>query len=281
MAPQQKQRQFRVALVQMAICSNKEKNLVRAAQKVKEAKQAGAYLVILPECFNAPYSTSTFDEYAEEIPSGPSSRAMSEMAKQNQVYLVGGSIPERSSNRLYNSCSVWDPKGNLVTVFRKVHLFNMDIPGICTFSESEAFTPGSELAVFDIGGCRVGLGICYDMRFPEWAALNRDQGVDFLIYPGAFDTYTGPIHWDLHLRSRALDNQMFVAGVCGARDTSASYVSYGHSLLVDPWGRIMVEADEKETILYQDIDMKHCDEVRKQIPLNKQRRVDLYDSKKQ
>uniref|UniRef100_A0A0K8T4C6 omega-amidase n=1 Tax=Lygus hesperus TaxID=30085 RepID=A0A0K8T4C6_LYGHE len=280
MAPQQKERQFRVALVQMAIGSRKEENLARAARMVKEAKESGAFLVILPECFNSPYETSSFGKYAEDIPSGISCQAMSEMAKQNQVYLVGGSIPEKSSNNLYNTCTVWDPKGKLVSVFRKVHLFNMDIPGICTFSESDAFTPGNELAVFDMGVCRVGLGICYDMRFPEWAALNRDQGVAILIYPGAFDTYTGPIHWDLHLRSRALDNQMFVAGVCGARDTTASYISYGHSLLVDPWGRVVVEADEKETILYHDIDLKECDEVRKQIPLNKQRRVDLYESKK-
>ncbi|BET00738.1 Carbon-nitrogen hydrolase [Nesidiocoris tenuis] len=280
MAPAQEQGKFKIALVQMPIGSDKEQNLNTAARKVAEAKKNGAYLVLLPECFNSPYETGSFDKYAEEIPNGPSSVAMSKIAKDNGVYLVGGSIPEKSAGKLYNSCPVWDPNGKLIALHRKVHLFNMDIPGKCTFFESEAFTPGEGVTIFDVGLFKVGVAICYDLRFPEWAALYRDQGVSLMIYPGAFDTYTGPMHWDLLLRSRALDNQMYVAGVCGARDTNASYVSWGHSLLVDPWGRIVVEADEKETILYHTIDMKVCDEIRKQIPVNKQRRPDLYSSKK-
>lgn len=267
---------FRLALVQLAVGSNKADNLARAVSKVKEAVGAGANLVSLPECFNSPYGTQYFKEYSEPVPSGPSCQALKEAAKENKVYLIGGSIPESCDGKLYNTATVWCPEGNLVATHRKIHLFDIDVPGKITFKESDALSPGNSFTTFNTPWCEVGLGICYDIRFAEMAQVYRDKNCKLVVYPGAFNMTTGPAHWQLLGRARALDNQMYVATPSPARDTSASYTAWGHSSVVSPWGEVMVEASEKEDIIYADIDLVYLDEVRKQIPIGHQRREDLY-----
>ena len=146
--------------------------------------------------------------------------------------MIGGTIPERSleDNKLYNTCTVWSPEGSLLATYRKIHLFDIDIPGGITFKESDVLSAGNSLAVFTIGGRKVGIGICYDMRFSELSRLYRNLGCDLLIYPGAFNMKTGPLHWELLARARATDNQVYVSTISPARDKSAGYVAWGHSV---------------------------------------------------
>ncbi|KAA0184626.1 hypothetical protein HAZT_HAZT009038 [Hyalella azteca] len=241
-----------LALVQMAVKQNKPANLSRCAELVGIAAQSGAKIVALPECFNCPYGTKYFSEYAEAVP-GETTEFLSSLAKKNQVWLVGGSIPERDGNKLYNTSTVYSPTGQLIAKHRKIHLFDINIPGSISFKESETLSAGAAFTTFDVMGWKVGLGICYDIRFAELAQVYAKLGCNLLLYPGAFNMTTGPAHWELLQRARAVDNQVYVASISPARDVNADYIAYGHSLCVDPWGCLVAEADEDETIVYAEL----------------------------
>ncbi|KAJ1797960.1 Omega-amidase nit3 [Coemansia sp. RSA 2399] len=272
---------LKLALVQIAAGAHKATNLAHARNKVLEAAKAGANMVVLPECFNSPYGTQYFEQYAEEIDAAKPSesiRALSEMARDGNVFLVGGSIPERavSTGDLYNTCTVWSPEGALVATHRKVHLFDIDFPGKIVFKESEVLKAGSRITEFPTPWGRFGVGICYDMRFPELATIAARRGCVGMIYPGAFNTITGPMHWELLLRARAMDNQIFAAACSPARDMDASYHAWGHSTVVDPFAKIIATTGEAEDIVYADLDLALVDEVRASIPIYSQRRFDVY-----
>lgn len=267
---------FRVALIQLAVKASKADNLARAGEQIRKAAANGAKLVCLPECFGFPYGVQYFPKYAESIP-GETSEMLSKAAKENGVYLIGGSMSETENGKLYNTCLVYGPKGELLAKHRKLHLFDIDIPGKITFKESDCFTAGSNLTVFDTPYCKVGLGICYDLRFAQLAQLYAKQGCKLLFYPGAFNMTTGPLHWELLQRGRAVDNQVYVASVSPARDEGASYVAWGHSMLVDPLGKVVAATEAGEDIVFGDVDLEHLESVRNQIPITKQKRNDIYD----
>jgi len=271
---------FRLGLIQLAVGANKAANVERACGKVREAVANGANVVSLPECFNSPYGTKYFAEYAEEVPNGDTCRALSEAAKASQVFLIGGSIPERDGDKLYNTLTVWSPEGELLQKHRKMHLFDIDIPGKITFKESEVLSPGNTFSTFDTPYCKVGLGICYDIRFADLAQVYaREFGCKLLVYPGAFNMTTGPLHWELLAKARAIDNQIYVASVSPARDEKADYVAWGHSLVVDPFADVIAKTTHAEDIIYADIDLDQLEERRNQIPVTKQRRTELYQVK--
>lgn len=270
-------KRFKIALVQMTVGKDKNKNLENAVGHIKKSAENGATLVVLPECFNCPYGTKYFREYSEEIGSGLTSKILSNAAKENKIYLVGGSIPELDNDKVYNTATVWNPEGKLLVKHRKVHLFDIAIPGGITFKESDVLSPGNSFSIFNNGICNIGLGICYDMRFPELAQVYRKKGCDLLIYPGAFNMTTGPLHWELLVRSRANDNQVFVAACSPAQDKTSDYIAWGHSTIADPWANILATSGFEETIVYADIDLNNLNKVRDQIPTSKQKRHDLYD----
>ncbi|RXW21016.1 hypothetical protein EST38_g4840 [Candolleomyces aberdarensis] len=254
---------FTLALIQLGnIGANKAANLTHAREMIQKAvtnhgSNKKPDLVVLPECFNSPYGVTHFPEYAERIgytPGKPYSpdnsesesvKMLSAAAKENQTWLIGGSIPERDpqDDKLYNTCTVYNPQGDLVAMHRKVHLFDIDIPGKITFKESETLTGGTTLNSFDTEFARIGLGICYDIRFPELAMIAARRGCQVLVYPGAFNLTTGPLHWELLQRGR---------------------------------GTVLAEASEKEEIVYADIDPKTLEETRSGIPVTTQRRFDVY-----
>lgn len=266
---------FRLAVVQLQVTAVKAENLSRARRLVKEAAGRGGQVVLLPECFNSPYGTAFFSEYSERIP-GESTLLLAEIAKENKVYLVGGSIPEEDEGKFYNSCVVFDPEGKMLLKHRKIHLFDISVPGKIHFQESETLSPGNSLSMFDTPFCRIGVGICYDIRFAELAQLYSRKGCQLLVYPGAFNMTTGPAHWELLQRARAVDNQVFVATASPARDQTASYVAWGHSTVVSPWGDVISKAGPEEEVIYADIDLEYLAEIRQQIPITTQRRHDLY-----
>ncbi|XP_046593979.1 omega-amidase NIT2-like isoform X3 [Neodiprion lecontei] len=270
---------LRLALVQLAVTDDKAINISRAISFVKQAKQRDADVVALPECFNSPYGTVHFRNFAENIPAGETSLALSAAAKTNEIYVIGGSIPERDGEQLFNTCTVWDSKGTFIGKYRKMHLFDVDVEGKISFKESDTITAGNELFTFRVKGWKIGLGICHDIRFEELARLYRNLGCQLMFYPGAFEsTVTGPLHWSLLQRARANDAQLYVAGVSSAKVDGFGYESYGHTQLTDPWGRVLKELEFAEDMIVADIDMTVVDEVRTQIPIFGQRREDLYET---
>jgi omega-amidase len=198
---------LKLALVQLASGADKAHNLTNARSKVLEAAKQGAKLVVLPECFNSPYGTKYFDKYAETLlPSPPTEsqsptfHALSQLAKEAGVYLVGGSIPEREdkTKKLFNTSLTFSPSGELLATHRKVHLFDIDIPGKIKFVESEVLSPGNKITIVDIPEYgKIAIAICYDIRFPELATIAARKGAFLLLYPGAFNLTTGALHWAL------------------------------------------------------------------------------------
>ncbi|KAJ3416459.1 hypothetical protein HDV05_001617 [Chytridiales sp. JEL 0842] len=274
---------FSLALVQLLVTSSKETNLANAKRLVLEAANKGAKLVVLPECFNSPYGTQHFPPNAEPIPTGPTSVFLSQLASQAKVYLIGGSIPETSGSKLFNTCTVWSPTGTLLATHRKLHLFDINVKGGIKFKESEVLSPGEGITVVDMGEeiGKVGVGICYDVRFPEMAMVMARSGCKLLVYPGAFNMTTGPLHWELLTRARALDNQLFVALCSPARDKSAGYIAYAHSTIANPMGKIIATAGESEEILQVDVDYEEVETARGGIPCYSQRRFDVYPDVKE
>ncbi|KAJ2899639.1 hydrolase-like protein [Zalerion maritima] len=290
------QQPLKLALIQLASGADKSANLSHAREKILEAASAGAKLVVLPECFNSPYGCDYFPSYAEplgKLPSSPPSEkespsyhTLSQTAKDANVFLVGGSIPELMSSgnkeTYYNTLLFFGPDGKLITYHRKLHLFDIDIPGGITFKESDVLSPGNKVTVAPVEGYgNIMLGICYDVRFPEPAILasrgTSGKGPCFaLIYPGAFNLTTGPLHWQLLGRARAVDNQTYVALCSPARDMGATYHAWGHSLVADPMAKILTEADEKEAIVYAEMKPQDIQGARKGIPTGEQRRLKVY-----
>ena len=267
---------FKIALCQMSVEDNKEKNIKRAVDMIEKSANNGARLVILPEMFNCPYDNSKFGVYAETAGSGATIEAVSKAAKDNGAYVVAGSIPETEDNKIYNTCFIFDDNGKIIGRHRKIHLFDIDIPEKIVFRESEVLTPGSEITVVDTSFCRIGIAICYDVRFPEIFRKMALMGAEFVIVPAAFNMTTGPAHWELLIRTRAVDNQVFMAAVSPARNERASYIAYGYSMAVDPWGEILARAEEKEDILFCDIDLSKVEKVRRELPVLQHRRTDIY-----
>jgi len=267
---------FRAALLQMRVSESKEDNLSRAAAMVGEAAAKGADLVVLPEMFNCPYQTELFPRYAE-VEGGTSWQRLSQLAAAHKIILVGGSMPERDRDgRIYNTCFVFDQSGRAIAKHRKMHLFDIAVRNGQHFKESDTLSAGNKAVVFPTSFGVIGVMVCFDLRFPELARLLVDRGAEVVIVPGAFNMTTGPAHWELLFRARALDNQCWFLGAAPARDASAGYVSYGHSLATDPWGDVIGHLDEQEGILLVDIDRERTAAIRDQLPLLHHRRRDVY-----
>jgi predicted amidohydrolase len=157
-----------------------------------------------------------------------------------------------------------------------MHLFDIDVKGGQRFFESDTLSPGSSVTTFSTPFCKMGLCICYDFRFPELSRLMVDRGAEVILVPAAFNMTTGPAHWELLFRSRAVDNQVYTVGVAPARDPNASYRSWGHSIVCSPWGDVLMQMDETESVAVTVLDPDRLKEVRDQLPLLKQRRADVY-----
>lgn len=266
---------LRLALIQSRVYADKEKTLTRVKELVHKAALNDAKLICLPECFNCPYGVQHFPSYAESIP-GESSKMLSNLARDLSVHLIGGSIPEKESGKLFNTCLIYGPDGSLLGKHRKVHLFDIDVPGGQKFTESDVLSPGNDLTMFEMCEWKVGIGICYDLRFSEMSAQYANKGCQLLVYPGAFNMTTGPKHWELLIRARANDHQAYVAACAPARDESASYVSWANSTICGPWADVVAKAGHEEEIIYANLDMSVINTVRTAIPTSKQKRMDVY-----
>ncbi|KRZ24729.1 Omega-amidase NIT2 [Trichinella pseudospiralis] len=269
-------RVFRLALIQHLVSADKNDNLLRIGEKIAEAARAGAKMVLLPECFNSPFGHEYFPKYAEFLQDGPTVKQLSNFAKQNDVYIIGGSMPELLNGGFYNSCPLINSDGKLAGTYHKMHLFDVDLPNVLQFKESDIISPGNHPVVFTTEFCKIGIGICYDVRFSELAYLYEEEDCKLLVYPSAFSKATGRLHWELLARSRAAENQCYVAMCSPARDETCAFPAWGYSIVTNPLGEIECMAKESEEIVYADINLKKVDDVRKAMPLMKHRRHDVY-----
>lgn len=273
-----KSNRLKIAIGQLAVTPDKALNISKGQAMIQEAAQANCQVVVLPEMFNCPYQAELFSQYAEPYPNGETITMLAKTAAKENISVVGGSIPEKDNNgKVYNTSFIFDEKGALLGRHRKMHLFDVDIKDGTQFKESSILSPGREMTVIKAAGITLGIAICYDIRFPELSRLMTLAGADILIFPAAFGMTTGPDHWELLMRSRAIDNQVFIVGAAPAKLQGAPYQAYGHSIVVDPWGRTIAMAGFEETLLIVELNLDMINTVRDELPLLRHRRTDLYE----
>ena len=264
----------KIAQIQMPVSADKTANIQRACNMVR---WSGAVdIAVLPEMFCCPYDNALFRDYAEEE-GGEAWQAMSALAREKQIYLVGGSIPELCEGKLYNTCYVFDPEGKCVARHRKTHLFDIDVEGGQSFCESAVFAAGSDVTTFETPWGVMGVCICFDFRFEELARLMALRGAKVLFVPAAFNMTTGPAHWELLFRQRAVDDQCYTVGTSPARDNGASYTAWGHSIVCEPWGSVVKQCNEQPQVSVTELDMERVDDIRRQLPILSARRDDFYE----
>ena len=267
---------IKIAAIQMSTVADKMENVRTVKTYLEKIKDENPDFVILPEMFCCPYQTENFPIYAEKE-GGPVWQQLSGYAKQYGIYLIGGSMPEKDAEgNVYNTSYIFDREGKQIGKHRKVHLFDIDVKGGQTFKESDTLTAGDSDTVFDTEFGKIGVMLCFDIRFPELSRMMVNDGAKVIFVPAAFNMTTGPAHWELSFRTRALDNQIYMVGCAPARDVSAGYISWGHSIVTDPWRRVTGMLDENEGILLAELDMDYEEQVREELPLLKSRRKDIY-----
>ncbi len=267
------------AAIQMCSTDDLEANLATVRRLVESAAGDGARLVVLPECF-AFLGKGEQDKLAiaerldgDDAP-GPIRATLAELATRFGITIVGGGMPEREDRadgtvrRAYNTAVVIDPRGALVARYRKIHLFDIDIPGRATMRESDATAPGTAPCVVEVDGWKVGLTICYDVRFPElYRRLTMDHGAEILLVPAAFTAHTGRAHWHLLLRARAVENQAYVVAAAEWGRHNERRESFGHALIVDPWGSVVAERAEDDGVIVHALDRETLARTRREMPV--------------
>jgi predicted amidohydrolase len=266
-------RRFLAAALQFAAGSNKDTNFAMAEKLARLAAERGAQLIVLPEVFFWRGERQDETAMAEPIP-GPTTMRLAGLARELGVHLVGGSILEHvpEDPRVFNTSTVFGPTGEMLGRYRKVHLFDVDIPGYVSIRESDTRLAGSEPVVVHTALTTIGLSVCYDLRFPELYRRLIDLGAEIVCVPSAFTFTTGALHWEVLLRARAIENQtyMIAANQIGI---GSGFADFGHSLIVDPWGTPIGRATNGQTVLVSEIDLDYLAQVRRELPCLTHRRV--------
>ena len=266
----------KIAQIQHMVHKDKADTAEMLKKECEAAAGQNADIVALPEMFCCPYETVNFPAYAEEE-GGFLWSECSGLARKYGIYLSAGTMPERSSDgRIFNTAYVFDRHGRQIAKHRKMHLFDIDVKGGLRFKESETLAAGDSINVFQTEFGKFGICICYDFRFPELGRLMALKGAEAVLVPAAFNMTTGPAHWEIMFSSQSVNNQIYTIGTAPARDSLASYTSWGHSIVCDPWGRVLSQMDENEGMAVSEIDLSYVEEVREQLPLLRHRRTDVY-----
>lgn len=255
------------AVIQMTTSSDKAANLDKAENLIRLAAARGARLVALPEVFNWRGKRSDEPAAAESL-DGPTLTLIGGLARELEIHLLAGSITEDvpGEGKRYNTSVLFGPGGERLAVYRKIHLFDVDLPGRVTIKESDAKLAGSEVvtAATTFGG--IGLSICYDLRFPELYRRLAFAGARILIIPSAFTFPTGEAHWHTLIRARAIENQCFVIAPAQFGPNVHGFSDYGNSMIVDPWGRVLAAAADQEGVIVAPLDMEYLERVRRELP---------------
>ena len=257
---------FKVAAIQMASGPNVAGNLAEAGRLVEKAAAQGAKLVVLPEYFPIMGMTDTDKIAVREKPGeGPVQEFLSETARRYKIWLVGGSAPLAAGapDKVLNSCLVFDETGAQVARYDKIHLFNLDL-GNEHFHEAKTIEPGKDVVVVDSPFGRIGLAICYDLRFPELFRAMKD--VDIIVLPSAFTATTGKMHWEPLLRARAIENLSYVIAAAQGGYHVNGRETHGHSMIVDPWGRVLDELARGSGVVLADVNRAYQASMRASLP---------------
>ncbi|RAP50869.1 MAG: carbon-nitrogen hydrolase [Methanosphaera sp. SHI613] len=266
---------IKIASCQMDVVDDKTRNITHAIELIREASANNADLITLPEMFNTPYANNKFVENAESEDESPTLNAMCEVATAENIYLQCGSMAEREEDDIYNTAYLISPDGEIIAKHRKMHLFDINC-NTMKFTESDTLTAGDEITTVKTPFARISIAICYDVRFNQMWTLMNENDTDLVLLPGAFNKTTGPLHWQTLLRARAIDNQFFVAATSPSQVDNPFYVAWGHSMIVDPWGNILSQADKKEEIIYSNLNPELINSARDQIPIQVNKRDDIY-----
>jgi predicted amidohydrolase len=259
---------LRVACVQLKASASKPETIERAGILIARAAATGADVVLLPEKWNGIGPAEVIREVAETFEEGETVAAMRGWAREHGITLVGGSIPERREGheKLSNTCFVFDPQGEPVAEYRKIHMFDVEVGGH-VYRESESEEPGDgPAAAVEVEGWKLGLTICYDLRFPELYRLLAVEGAEVLTVPAAFTLYTGKDHWELLLRARAVENQCYVLAANQWGMHPDGKAAYGRSMIVDPWGIVLAQAPDEDTVISAELDRARLEDIRRSLP---------------
>ncbi|MFO7591472.1 MAG: carbon-nitrogen hydrolase family protein [Acidimicrobiia bacterium] len=275
-------RELKLALVQCSAGTDFDANVEHAIAAVRRAADGGAQLVALPENFHLRLPSDGGErklEVAQEIP-GPLSRALSDVARDKGIYLLAGSFSEQSDvkGKVHNTSLLFDPSGSVIAKYRKIHMFDVTIAGQVKAQESQFVEAGAQVVTADTEFGRVGLSVCYDLRFPELYRALAVKGAVVTFVPANFTLFTGRDHWETLLRARAIENGMFVVAPGQIGGVQGGFTAYGRSMVVDPWGTVVACASDGQEILHARIDLDLVDQVRAKLPSLQHRRPEAYRS---
>jgi deaminated glutathione amidase len=265
-----------VAVIQMQSTRNQEDNCARAHRLIHQAAHHGARLIALPEYFLGLGPPAAVVAQAQDL-TGPLLQTFRAQARQLEIYLLLGTIPERTPEpgKVYNTSVLLGPEGQILACYRKLHLFDIDIPGQVCFKESAHVLAGKEVVAVTLPTelFTVGLAVCYDLRFPELFRALVDRGAELILVPSAFSQVTGKDHWETLLRARAIENQVYILAPAQSYHPDQNLKTYGRSLIVDPWGLILAQAPDREEIIYARLDREYLLQLRAELPCLANRRL--------
>jgi predicted amidohydrolase len=267
---------FFAACVQLTSTADVARNLEVCRRLCADAAARGARLAVLPENF-AFIGLKEDDKFAiaEKIPGGPIASAVAQIARDTGMWIIAGGMAEKADEpgKVHNTAVVASPDGAIAATYRKIHLFDVQIPGNAEFMESRTVAPGREPVVVQTPLAPVGLSICYDVRFPELYRALAGRGARLIVVPAAFTMHTGKDHWHALLRARAIENQVYVLAAAQFGRANEKRVCFGHSLIVDPWGAVLADASDREGVVVAEIDLAYQDKVRRELPVLEHRRL--------
>ncbi len=265
---------MRAAAVQLNSTNEKARNLEAAERLVRAAAADGAELVALPEKWNLLAGGEELLAGSEPL-DGPSLTAARGWARELGIHLLAGSISEQGPEKAFNTSVLIGPGGEDIAVYRKIHMFDVDVGG-GAYRESDHEEPGAEIVTAPLGELLAGLTVCYDLRFPELYRILAVRGAQLIVVPSAFTLATGRDHWEVLLRARAIENQVFVIAPDQVGEAPPHFSSYGHSAIVDPWGTVLATAPDEECFVAADLDLAEQDRVRESLPSLANRRPEAY-----
>ena len=268
---------FKVASIQIASSPNVDANLLQIKNYIDYASKEGVKLAVLPENFSMmAKEDADYLSIKEELGKGKIQSFLSKIAKENSMWIIGGTIPIESDkkNKVYSTCIAYDSDGKMVDYYHKIHLFDVDIPEKDEkYRESDIFTKGSKVKIIDTPFCKIGLAVCYDVRFPELFRKFSLEGACLVTLPSAFTAVTGKAHWEYLLKSRAIENLSYLVSSAQGGHHISGRETYGHSMIINPWGSELAKIDNGSGVIISDIDLNYLTSIRKNFPCLKHRSI--------